>query len=84
MNPALTPAGSISTANGSALVRLGNTTVLCGVTAETAAPALDASNAGFIVPNVDLPALASPRFKPGPPGDEAQRLSVWLRDLLVE
>ncbi|CAD6579550.1 MAG: hypothetical protein TREMPRED_002516 [Tremellales sp. Tagirdzhanova-0007] len=36
-----------------------------------------------VVPNIDLPALCSPRYKPGPPSDEAQTLSNWLSDLLV-
>jgi len=40
--------GSISTADGSALVRLGNTTVVCGVKAEIAEPELDAGNRGFL------------------------------------
>lgn len=35
------------------------------------------------VPNVDLPAICSPRFKPGPPSDEAQTISNWLNDLIV-
>ena len=40
--------GSISTADGSALVRLGNTTVVCGVKAEIAEPELDAGLQGFL------------------------------------
>jgi len=40
--------GSISTADGSALVKLGATTVVCGVKAEIAEPELDAPMAGFI------------------------------------
>jgi exosome complex component RRP43 len=39
--------GSISTANGSALVRLGDTTVVCGVKAEIAEPELDCPEDGF-------------------------------------
>lgn len=35
------------------------------------------------VPNIDLPALASSRFKPGPPGDEAQVYSNCLNDVIV-
>ncbi len=35
------------------------------------------------VPNIDLPALCSPKFKPGPPADEAQTMSNWLNDLIV-
>ena len=37
----------------------------------------------FLVPNIDLPAICSPRFKPGPPSDEAQTLSNWLNDMIV-
>ncbi|KAF7312291.1 Semialdhyde-dh domain-containing protein [Mycena indigotica] len=74
--------GSISTADGSALVRLGETTIVCGVKAEIAEPELDSPEAGFIVPNIDLPALCSPKFKPGPPSDEAQVLSDRLNEVL--
>ncbi|THH05198.1 hypothetical protein EW145_g4970 [Phellinidium pouzarii] len=75
--------GSISTADGSALVRLGDTTVVCGVKAEIAEPDLDSPDAGFLVPNIDLPAICSPKFKPGPPADEAQVLSERLYDALI-
>ncbi|KAJ7364025.1 ribosomal protein S5 domain 2-type protein [Mycena albidolilacea] len=75
--------GSISTANGSALVRLGETTIVCGVKIEIAEPELDAPEEGFLVPNIDLPALCSPKFKPGPPSDEAQVLSDRLNEVLA-
>ncbi|KZT70290.1 hypothetical protein DAEQUDRAFT_744783 [Daedalea quercina L-15889] len=75
--------GSISTADGSALVRLGNTTVVCGVKAEIAEPELDSPEDGFLVPNLDLPAICHPRFKPGPPTEEAQVLSDRLNEVLV-
>ncbi|KAH7905246.1 hypothetical protein BJ138DRAFT_1017983, partial [Hygrophoropsis aurantiaca] len=39
--------GSISTADGSALVRMGNTTIVCGVKAEIAEPELDPPNDGL-------------------------------------
>ncbi|KIK57457.1 hypothetical protein GYMLUDRAFT_247090 [Collybiopsis luxurians FD-317 M1] len=72
--------GSISTAHGSALVRLGNTTVVCGVKGEICEPELDNPDQ---VPNVDLPALCSPKFKPGPPTEEAQILSERLNQVLI-
>ncbi|KAF8165899.1 ribosomal protein S5 domain 2-type protein [Crassisporium funariophilum] len=75
--------GSISTADGSALVRMGNTTVVCGVKAEIAEPELDRDNEGFMVPNLDLPAMCSPKFKPGPPSEEAQALSDRLNQVLI-
>ena len=36
-----------------------------------------------VVPNVDLPAISSPNFKPGPPVDEAQVFSQQIHDLLI-
>ena len=100
--------GSISTANGSALVRMGNTTIVCGVKAEISEPELDRDGDGFlgiiffchppphpqffdwlidclvkIVPNLDLPAMCSPKFKPGPPTEEAQVLSDRLKQVLT-
>ncbi|KAJ3504972.1 hypothetical protein NLJ89_g7661 [Agrocybe chaxingu] len=75
--------GSISTADGSALVRMGNTTVVCGVKAEIAEPELDKEEEGFLVPNLDLPAMCSPKFKSGPPSEEAQVLSDRLNQALL-
>ncbi|KIM22946.1 hypothetical protein M408DRAFT_332623, partial [Serendipita vermifera MAFF 305830] len=77
-------AGSISTADGSALVRLGETTVVCGVKAEIAEPELDAPTNGYIVPNVEISAICSPRFKPGPPSEEAQVLSQQLYQTILK
>ncbi|XP_019727949.1 exosome complex component RRP43 [Hippocampus comes] len=74
--------GSISTADGSALVKLGNTTVICGVKAELANPSVEATGKGFIVPNVDLPPLCSSQFRPGPPGEQAQAASQFMADII--
>ncbi|KDE05761.1 hypothetical protein MVLG_03852 [Microbotryum lychnidis-dioicae p1A1 Lamole] len=75
--------GSIATAPSSALVRLGKTTVVCGITLEIAPPDMATPTHGFIVPNIDLPPLCSSLFRPGPPADEAQVLSSRLRDTLL-
>jgi len=75
--------GSISTADGSSLVRLGDTTVVCGVKAEIAEPDLDAPEDGFLVPNLDLSPLRSPKYKPGPPSDDAQVISSRLNEALI-
>ena len=40
--------GAVSTANGSALVRLGDTTIVCGVKAEVAEPDWKTPNHGWI------------------------------------
>uniref|UniRef100_A0A3P9JMW5 Ribosomal RNA-processing protein 43 n=1 Tax=Oryzias latipes TaxID=8090 RepID=A0A3P9JMW5_ORYLA len=74
--------GSISTADGSALVKLGSTTVICGIKAELANPTVEAPGKGYIVPNVDLPPLCSSRFRPGPPGEQAQASSQFIADVI--
>ncbi|KAH9958231.1 ribosomal protein S5 domain 2-type protein [Russula dissimulans] len=75
--------GPISTADGSALVRLGHTTIVCGVKAEIAEPDLGQPTEGFLVPNIDLPAMCAPRFKPGPPSEEGQVLSDRLASTIT-
>ncbi|KAN0062965.1 hypothetical protein ACQY0O_004787 [Thecaphora frezii] len=74
--------GSISTAHGSCFVKLQNTVCIAAVKAEIAAPQLARPDEGYLVPNVELPALASTRFKPGPPGDEAQVVTDRLLTFL--
>ncbi|XP_067348317.1 exosome complex component RRP43 isoform X2 [Channa argus] len=74
--------GSISTADGSALVKVGNTTVICGIKAELATPTVETPGKGYIVPNVDLPPLCSSRFRPGPPGEQAQAASQFIADVI--
>ncbi|KAG8805465.1 hypothetical protein FRC17_005500, partial [Serendipita sp. 399] len=76
--------GSISTADGSALVRLGEMTVVCGIKAEISEPDLDLPNYGFIVPNVEISAICAPRFKPGPPSEEAQVLSEQINQIILK
>ncbi|KAM5180566.1 exosome complex component RRP43 [Mantella aurantiaca] len=73
---------SITTADGSALVKIGNCTVICGIKAEFATPPIDAPNKGYIVPNVELTPLCSPRYRPGPPGEEAQVASQFIADVV--
>lgn len=63
-------------------MKLGNTTVICGVKAEFAAPPVDAPDRGYVVPNVDLPPLCSSRFRTGPPGEEAQVTSQFIADVV--
>ncbi|KAI1903412.1 hypothetical protein AGOR_G00026910 [Albula goreensis] len=74
--------GSISTADGSALVKIGNTTVICGIKGELASPPTETPSKGYIVPNVDLPPLCSSRFRPGPPGEQAQAASQFVADVI--
>jgi len=74
--------GSISTADGSALVRLGNTAVICGIKAELAMPKPAEPKKGYLVPNIELSPLCSPHFRPGPPSEQAQVSSQLLLTIL--
>ncbi|KAG0276013.1 Exosome complex component RRP43 [Linnemannia exigua] len=76
--------GVISTANGSAMVRIGGTTVVCGVKAEVAEPRLDAPDQGYLVPNVELSPMCSSKFRPGPPSEQAQAVSEAINRVLKE
>ncbi|XP_063236562.1 exosome complex component RRP43-like isoform X2 [Bacillus rossius redtenbacheri] len=49
---------------------------------ELTAPAATEPGAGWLVPNVELPALCSPELRPGPPGDRAQAASHFLAELV--
>ncbi|KAJ2440315.1 hypothetical protein GGF42_007664 [Coemansia sp. RSA 2424] len=80
--------GAISTAQGSATVRLGNTTVVCGIKAEVCEPDVKRPTSGYLTTNVELSPMCSARFRAGAPSDEAQvasehihRLSAHLLDL---
>lgn len=74
---------SVSTADGSAVVKLGNTTVVCGIKAELAEPKAAEPECGFIVPNIELSPLCSSKFRPGAPTEEAQVLSQTLNHILT-
>ncbi|MGP8078555.1 MAG: exosome complex protein Rrp42 [Thermoplasmata archaeon] len=70
----LTP-GFVDTADGSALARIGETTVLCGVKLEPGKPFPDTPNAGVLTTNAELIPLSSPTFEPGPPQPGAIEVS---------
>ncbi|KAH9507922.1 Exosome complex component RRP43 [Bulinus truncatus] len=75
--------GCITTAEGSSLVKLGNTSVICGIKAEIADPN-GSEKKGYLVPNVELSPLCSTNFKPGPPCELAQVLSQNMADFLSD
>ncbi|KAH7158208.1 ribosomal protein S5 domain 2-type protein [Dactylonectria estremocensis] len=85
---------SLSHAHGSAVVRMGDTTVICGVRGETILtsniPSFRASNTetelgeyDLLVPNIELATGCAPQFLPGgPPTTLAQTLSTRIYSLL--
>ncbi len=82
LRPVSLSVGSVTAADGSALLKQGKTLVSCGITLELAKPKAEEPDKGFVVANVDLPPLCHSRFKPGPPPDEAQAASKFLLEVL--
>ncbi|XP_018044479.1 PREDICTED: exosome complex component RRP43-like isoform X2 [Atta colombica] len=73
---------SIVQADSSAIFKLGDTTAVCGIKVELAAPKADTPDHGYIVPNVELSPLCSSKFRPGPPSEQAQVLSKLIDIIL--
>jgi len=67
--------GFVVTADGSALARIGHTTVLCGIKLEPGKPFPDTPNAGVLTTNAELVPLSNPTFEPGPPHPRAIEVS---------
>nr|XP_021193091.2 exosome complex component RRP43 [Helicoverpa armigera] len=74
---------SIKSADASAVVKCGNTTVVCGIKLELATPKAEEPDVGFLVTNVELPPLCSSKYRPGPPSDSAQVTSNLVSDIVI-
>ena len=61
--------------DGSALVRLGKTQVLCAIKFDTAVPFPDRPEEGILSVSAELMPLASQKFEPGPPDEQAIELA---------
>ncbi|KAJ1931386.1 hypothetical protein GGF37_007409 [Kickxella alabastrina] len=75
--------GTISTAQGSATVRLGNTTMVCGIKATVCEPDVRRPTHGYLTTNVELSPMCSAHFRPGAPGEEAQVASEHIHRLVT-
>ncbi len=67
--------GVFKKAEGSALVKLGNTQVAVGIKMQPGEPFPDTPDQGIIIVNAELVPLASPTFEPGPPDENAIELA---------
>ncbi|MEB3851746.1 MAG: exosome complex protein Rrp42 [Desulfurococcales archaeon] len=67
--------GVIERAEGSALVKLGNTQVMAGVKMDVGAPFRDTPDQGVLTVHAEFVPLASPLFEPGPPDENAIELA---------
>lgn len=67
--------GVIERAEGSALVKLGNTQVMAGVKMDVGTPFRDTPDQGVLTVHAEFVPLASPLFEPGPPDENAIELA---------
>jgi len=65
----------ISKAEGSALVKLGDTQVIVGIKMQPGEPFPDVPDKGIIITNAELVPLASPTFEAGPPDETSIELA---------
>ncbi|RLI84180.1 RNA-binding protein [Archaeoglobales archaeon] len=65
----------ISKAEGSALVKLGDTQVMVGIKMQPGEPFPDVPDKGVIITNAELVPLASPTFEAGPPDETSIELA---------
>lgn len=74
--------GAVSTADASALVKVGSTTALAGVKCEVVPALPEAPDAGRLVVQVEMAPLCSATTRPGRPAEAAQVLTEQLNALL--
>ncbi len=67
--------GNILTAEGSSLVKLGETRALVGIKFDVMSPFSDRPNEGVIMSNAELSPVASPTFETGPPDENSVELA---------
>ena len=78
--------GVVTTAQGSALAKVGRTTAVAAVKLEPVAPALDAPDLGVLEVTVELPPMCSASTRPGRPsrgGAATRRIADALADARV-
>lgn len=75
---------SIKSADSSAIVRLGPTTVVTGIKAEVTEPSVNHPNCGFFVFNATLAAGCCPQVRSGPPTEKAQLITNLISDLFTK
>jgi exosome complex component RRP43 len=73
---------SLSNTAGSAVVRHGDTVMVCGIRAEIAEPTVTEPTLGFLVPNIEIGPLCSSKYKAGPPSELQQSIAHQLSSLL--
>ncbi|XP_051140430.1 uncharacterized protein LOC127257912 [Andrographis paniculata] len=74
--------GAVASANGSALVKIGCTTMLAAIKMEVMTPTAEAPDEGCVALEFHMPPICSPLVRPGRPADVAPVISKQLSDTI--
>ncbi|KAI4352168.1 hypothetical protein L6164_006446 [Bauhinia variegata] len=75
--------GAVASANGSALVKIGSTTMLAAIKMEVMTPLLESPDEGCIAIDFHMPPICSPIVRPGRPAEAAPVVSKQLSDTIA-
>ncbi|CAG2100720.1 unnamed protein product [Medioppia subpectinata] len=82
--PVLLNCDSVGTANGSAMIRFGNSAVICGITTEVIEPNIETPDEGSVEINVRLPAYCSPKYCMTDSTNDLLVLTQTLKDVVKQ
>ncbi|GLT88206.1 hypothetical protein SLE2022_062410 [Rubroshorea leprosula] len=75
--------GAVASANGSALAKIGSTTMLAAVKMEVMTPSMESPDEGCIAIEFHMPPICSPLVRPGRPAEVAPVISKQLSDTIL-
>ncbi|GLT95976.1 hypothetical protein SLE2022_136270 [Rubroshorea leprosula] len=75
--------GAVASAHGSALAKIGSTTMLAAIKMEVMTPSMESPDEGCLAIEFHMPPIYSPLVRPGRPAEEAPVLSKQLYDTIL-
>ncbi|PKU70288.1 exosome complex component RRP43 [Dendrobium catenatum] len=75
--------GPVTSADGSALVKIGDTTVLAAIKLEVMTPSIDSPDVGSVAVDFQMPPICSPVVRPGRPAEVAPVIAKQLSDVIM-
>ncbi|KAK8712973.1 hypothetical protein V6N13_148201 [Hibiscus sabdariffa] len=75
--------GAVASANGSALAKIGSTTMLAAIKMEVMAPSIETPDEGCIAIDFHMPPICSPIVRPGRPAEAAPVVAKQLSDTIL-
>ncbi|XP_059646298.1 uncharacterized protein LOC132291921 [Cornus florida] len=75
--------GAVASADGSAMAKIGCTTMLAAIKMEVMTPATDSPDEGCIAIDFHMPPICSPLVRPGRPAEAAPVVSKQLSDTIL-